>query len=141
MWAPLAAELGIPWRAAEAMHWQLGEVDIARRAGVTPFSLTQGSSSGASSAMPVSGSMPGRPPGPGYQIGSSLGMPQTTETSESVLAVIQEGGGRGGGGGIGLPGIAELESGGRRAAFNESRGRFPGSREDPQRKDPRGRGR
>ena len=39
MWAPLAAELGIPWRAAEAMHWQLGETDMARRAGVVPFSF------------------------------------------------------------------------------------------------------
>lgn len=29
----------MPWRAAEAMHWQLGEVDMARRAGVVPFSL------------------------------------------------------------------------------------------------------
>lgn len=39
MWGPLAAELGIPWRAAEAMHWQLGEVNMAHRAGVVPFSL------------------------------------------------------------------------------------------------------
>lgn len=30
----------IPWRAAEAMHWQLGETDMARRAGVVPFTLT-----------------------------------------------------------------------------------------------------
>lgn len=141
MWAPLAAELGIPWRAAEAMHWQLGEVDIARRAGVTPFSLTQGSSSAASSAMPPSGSISGRPTGAGYQVGGTIGIPPTTGMSESVLAVIQEGGGREGGGGVGLPGIAELESGGRRAAFNESRGRFPGSREEPQRSDARGRGR
>lgn len=29
----------LPWRAAEAMHWQLGETDMARRAGVVPFSL------------------------------------------------------------------------------------------------------
>jgi hypothetical protein len=29
----------VPWRAAEAMHWQLGEIDMARRAGVVPFSL------------------------------------------------------------------------------------------------------
>jgi hypothetical protein len=32
--------MAIPWRAAEAMHWQLGEQDMARRAGVTPFSLS-----------------------------------------------------------------------------------------------------
>jgi len=34
----IATEMGIPWRSAEAMHWQLGEVDMARRAGVVPFS-------------------------------------------------------------------------------------------------------
>ena len=39
MWAKVAEELAVPWRAAEAMHWQLGEQDMARRAGVTPFSL------------------------------------------------------------------------------------------------------
>ncbi|KAJ1338189.1 Myb-like DNA-binding domain-containing protein [Microdochium nivale] len=40
MWAKVAEEMAIPWRAAEAMHWQLGESDMAKRAGVTPFCLT-----------------------------------------------------------------------------------------------------
>ena len=40
MWSNLATELQVPWRAAEAMHWQLGEAGMASRAGVTPFSLT-----------------------------------------------------------------------------------------------------
>lgn len=40
MWQKVAEEMAIPWRAAEAMHWQLGEQDMARRAGVTPFSLS-----------------------------------------------------------------------------------------------------
>ncbi|EFW99043.1 myb DNA-binding domain containing protein [Grosmannia clavigera kw1407] len=40
MWARVAEEMQVPWRAAEAMHWQLGEADMARRAGVTPFSLS-----------------------------------------------------------------------------------------------------
>ncbi|GAP83840.2 putative MYB DNA-binding domain-containing protein [Rosellinia necatrix] len=40
MWAKVAEEMAIPWRAAEAMHWHLGEQDMARRAGVTPFSLS-----------------------------------------------------------------------------------------------------
>lgn len=39
MWAKVAEELAVPWRAAEAMHWQLGETEMARRAGVVPFSL------------------------------------------------------------------------------------------------------
>ncbi|KAK0635050.1 hypothetical protein B0T17DRAFT_484475, partial [Bombardia bombarda] len=40
MWAKVAEEMQVPWRAAEAMHWQLGENEMARRAGVTLFSLT-----------------------------------------------------------------------------------------------------
>lgn len=37
----------MPWRAAEAMHWQLGEADMARRAGVTPFSLQTSGAEGS----------------------------------------------------------------------------------------------
>ncbi|KAK4204662.1 hypothetical protein QBC40DRAFT_345151 [Triangularia verruculosa] len=39
MWAKVAEEMQVPWRAAEAMHWQLGENEMARRAGVVPFTL------------------------------------------------------------------------------------------------------
>lgn len=44
MWAKVAEEMSIPWRAVEAMHWQLGEHEMARRAGVIPFSLAASSS-------------------------------------------------------------------------------------------------
>ncbi|PGG97848.1 hypothetical protein AJ80_09629 [Polytolypa hystricis UAMH7299] len=37
MWSKIADEMNIPWRAAEAMHWKLGEKEMARRAGVPPF--------------------------------------------------------------------------------------------------------
>ncbi|MCJ1307343.1 hypothetical protein MMC25_000989 [Agyrium rufum] len=69
MWSALAAELGIPWRAAEAMHWQLGEVEMARRAGVTPFSLTSSANSTSTGGIPA-------PPPPQFA-GSSdpYGMP------------------------------------------------------------------
>lgn len=40
MWAKIAEEMTLPWRAAEAMHWQMGEHEMARRAGVTAFSLS-----------------------------------------------------------------------------------------------------
>lgn len=40
LWGPLAAELGVPWRSAEAMHWALGKDDMAHRAGVNPFSMS-----------------------------------------------------------------------------------------------------
>ncbi|KAI1135892.1 hypothetical protein F5Y05DRAFT_164661 [Hypoxylon sp. FL0543] len=47
MWTKVSEEMGIPWRAAEAMHWQLGEQDMARRAGVTqPFSLATSAAEG-----------------------------------------------------------------------------------------------
>ncbi|EDN09607.1 predicted protein [Histoplasma mississippiense (nom. inval.)] len=41
MWAKIAEEMAMPWRAAEAMHWQLGEQEMARRAGTVPFSFSQ----------------------------------------------------------------------------------------------------
>ncbi|KAI5862338.1 hypothetical protein GGS23DRAFT_93953 [Durotheca rogersii] len=47
MWAKVAEEMAMPWRAAEAMHWHLGEEDMARRAGVTPFTLSVAASEGS----------------------------------------------------------------------------------------------
>ena len=57
MWRPLASELGVPWRAAEGMHWQLGEIEMARRAGVVPFSMAPAVSSLGQppTAMPTAG--------------------------------------------------------------------------------------
>lgn len=40
MWSLVAIEMKIPWRAAESMHWKLGEVEMAKRAGDVPFSLS-----------------------------------------------------------------------------------------------------
>lgn len=40
MWSRVAEEMAMPWRAVEAMHWQMGEHEMAKRAGVTPFSLS-----------------------------------------------------------------------------------------------------
>ncbi|KAF4965836.1 hypothetical protein FSARC_6400 [Fusarium sarcochroum] len=40
MWTPIAKNMGVPWQAAEDMHWQLGKTYMdQRRAGVVPFSL------------------------------------------------------------------------------------------------------
>lgn len=47
MWAKIAEEMAVPWRAAEAMHWQLGETEMARRAGVVPFTLSSASTNEA----------------------------------------------------------------------------------------------
>ncbi len=38
MWQRVAEELSVPWRAAEDMHWELGKENMAKRAGVKPFS-------------------------------------------------------------------------------------------------------
>jgi hypothetical protein len=45
MWAKVAEEMQVPWRAAEAIHWQIGEAEMARRAGVVPFALSSTESS------------------------------------------------------------------------------------------------
>lgn len=92
MWAKVAEELAVPWRAAEAMHWQLGENDMARRAGVVPFSLSAGTDS-ASGQRPSN--LPPRGPahshshshgsapsyaGPSYESGPHAPGPRTMHT-------------------------------------------------------------
>ncbi|KAI7305450.1 hypothetical protein KC315_g14667 [Hortaea werneckii] len=42
MWEKIAKEMQLPWRAAEAMHWQIGEVEMAQRANVPVFHLAGG---------------------------------------------------------------------------------------------------
>ncbi|KAF2398174.1 hypothetical protein EJ06DRAFT_481031 [Trichodelitschia bisporula] len=37
MWEMIAAEMGLPFRAVEAMHWQMGREDMAQRANVPVF--------------------------------------------------------------------------------------------------------
>ena len=39
IWNKVGEELGVPWRAAEAMHWIIGEEEMARRAGVVAFTM------------------------------------------------------------------------------------------------------
>ncbi len=38
MWAIIAQEMGCSVEEAEAVHWELGEADLASRAGTQPFS-------------------------------------------------------------------------------------------------------
>lgn len=45
MWEKISKEMQLPWRAAEAMHWQIGEVEMAQRANVPVFHLAGQSSS------------------------------------------------------------------------------------------------
>lgn len=39
VWSMIGEKSGIPWRAAEAMHWHLGEQEIARRAAMTSCNI------------------------------------------------------------------------------------------------------
>lgn len=54
MWSKISQELAVPWRAAEAMHWHMGEQEIARRTSAAPWSSSNepfnSSLSGQSSA-------------------------------------------------------------------------------------------
>ena len=37
MWAKIAENMQLPWQTVEAMHWDLGVVEMAERAGVVRF--------------------------------------------------------------------------------------------------------
>lgn len=71
MWSRIAEEMAIPWRAAEAMHWQMGEHEMARRAGVTPFTLANTNTHMMSNHHHNAMSMgPRHSTGPGIQLNS-----------------------------------------------------------------------
>lgn len=52
MWQKVATEMGIPWRSAESMHWQLGEQEMSARANAPVFQLHP-SATGLSSPPPA----------------------------------------------------------------------------------------
>jgi hypothetical protein len=37
MWSQIAEEMSVPWRTTEAMHWTMGDQEMARRTGETPL--------------------------------------------------------------------------------------------------------
>ncbi|KAH8716926.1 hypothetical protein GQ44DRAFT_775685 [Phaeosphaeriaceae sp. PMI808] len=56
MWQKVATEMGIPWRSAESMHWQLGEQEMSARANAPVFQLhpsATGTGLGSPSQVPV----------------------------------------------------------------------------------------
>lgn len=57
MWQKVATEMGIPWRSAESMHWQLGEQEMSARANAPVFQLhpsaTSSSSPSQNAAIPA----------------------------------------------------------------------------------------
>jgi len=62
MWEMVASELGLPWRAVEAMHWQMGAEDMAARANERVFQPQ--SSSNKAPRSPPSGSSGGETSSP-----------------------------------------------------------------------------
>lgn len=73
MWEKISKEMQLPWRAAEAMHWQIGEIEMAQRANVPVFHL-------AGQQVPVSASM-----GPGPECRSGSTSPQSSSAPSSAL--------------------------------------------------------
>ncbi|CAF9933505.1 MAG: hypothetical protein HETSPECPRED_008671 [Heterodermia speciosa] len=95
MWAKVAEDLQVPWRAAEAMHWALGEAEMARRAGVVAFSMApagygEPSTTAVSSSLTVSGmdppdyndALPGQEDELGFGGRASRGMKQSGAAGE-----------------------------------------------------------
>ncbi len=85
MWSRVAEEMAVPWRAAEAMHWQLGEADMARRAGVIPFSLssiTADAPAASHRSLPSWGHSYSQPQSSGHSsFGSSFSRPATAHSA------------------------------------------------------------
>ena len=93
MWEKIAKEMQIPWRAAENMHWQMGEIDMAQRANVPVFGLAgQQSSRG--------GVMPDRIPGTSPPLGGNMlpamswshthhhGLPQVPSANQQQVSLM-----------------------------------------------------
>lgn len=66
MWQKVATEMGIPWRSAESMHWQLGEQEMSARANAPVFQLhpsATGTGLSSPSQLPVAPALALAPPG------------------------------------------------------------------------------
>lgn len=110
MWANVAKELGVPWRAAEAMHWILGEHDMAHRAGTTPFAMAAARNQSPSD---IAGGSLGDPTSPhaggrgGGLEGSSGRSSDGDSRGEGHMRRRRD---EGGSQGMVLPSVAELET-------------------------------
>ena len=97
MWEKIAKEMQLPWRAAEAMHWQIGEVEMAQRANVPVFHLAAQSSTlphptglGDPRTSDVAPTAPGIPPGHGaYAYSHNHSLPQLPHPGSPVQALVR----------------------------------------------------
>nr|POF14874.1 hypothetical protein CFP56_71258 [Quercus suber] len=93
MWDKISREMQLPWRAAEAMHWQIGEIEMAQRANVPVFHFAGHSHSVSSNTGPgpdcrndiVSPrSVYAAPTGSAYSHTHSHGLPQVDSQSSGL---------------------------------------------------------
>lgn len=56
--------MGIPWRSAESMHWQLGEQEMSARANAPVFQLHPSATSTGLNSPPTASAVPASVPGP-----------------------------------------------------------------------------
>lgn len=99
MWEKISKEMQLPWRAAEAMHWQIGEVEMAQRANVPVFHLAgqQGSatgqagpgSEGRASTSPSSGNGAALPGGMGYSHTHNHSLPHIPQPLSYPVSPVQ----------------------------------------------------
>jgi hypothetical protein len=95
MWEKIAKEMQLPWRAAEAMHWQIGEVEMAQRANVPVFHLagqsnTLPQSANLSEGRATSPSASGIPSGPvAYTHTHNHSLPQLPQPLPQPISPVQ----------------------------------------------------
>lgn len=115
MWANVAKELGVPWRAAEAMHWILGEHDMAHRAGTTPFAMAAARNQSPSDIAGGSLGDPTSPRAGGRGGGLEGSSGRSSDGDSRGEGHMRRRRGEGGSQGTVLPSVAELE--GRMRAY------------------------
>ena len=111
MWANVAKELGVPWRAAEAMHWHLGEHDMARRAGTTPFTMAAASGPSPSDIAAASLGEPTSPRRGGRGGAFEGGSGRSSDGDSHGQGPRRQGRREGGSHGTVLPSMAEFAGG------------------------------
>lgn len=95
MWEKISKEMQLPWRAAEAMHWQIGEIEMAQRANVPVFHLAgqQGSGSGQAGAgsegRPSTSPSSGAPLPPGMAYSHNHSLPQVPQALSHPVSPAQ----------------------------------------------------
>lgn len=95
MWEKISKEMQLPWRAAEAMHWQIGEIEMAQRANVPVFHLAgqQGAIPGqtgpGSEGRPSTSPSSGIPLPPGMAYAHSHSLPHAPQAMSHPVSPAQ----------------------------------------------------